>query len=150
MTDIFKSYFRLIVLAAFVFLLPVSCNDEYEGRIPYVPVNINVVVSSHIDLNVPGNYIYFPTDGFAGVILFCFDNINHIYYAYDAACTHDISSDCSLLQKGAIEGVIATCPCCGSKFNLFNGGIMNGPAIEPLKQYRVQVLDGGARLRIYN
>ena len=151
MADIFKSYFRLIVLVAFVFLFPVSCEKEYEGRIPYVPVNINVVVSSYIDLNVPGNYIYFPNYGFAGVILFCVDNINRIYYAFDAACTHDISSDCSLLEEGAIEGVVATCPCCGSKFILFSGGsVFNGPAIEPLKQYRVQVLDNGARLRIYN
>jgi nitrite reductase/ring-hydroxylating ferredoxin subunit len=141
----------MIVLPVFAFLLPVACQKDYEGRVPYVPVNINVVVSSHIDLNVPGNYIYFPNHGFAGIILMCIDNINHTYYAFDAACTYDISNNCSLLKEGAIEGVIATCPCCGSKFNLFGGGyILNGPAIEPLKPYRVQVLDAGARLRIYN
>ena len=151
MTDLFRNTLRLFILAIIIFLLPVACEKEYKSRIPYVPVSINILVSSYIDLNIPGNYIYFPQQGFAGVILFCQDNINNIYYAYDAGCTYDVSSDCSLLEEGAIEGVTATCPCCGSKFILFDGGyVANGPAVEPLKQYHVQVLDGGARLRIYN
>ncbi len=151
MTDILKNSFRLIVLTVFIFFVPVACDEEYRGRIPYVPVTINVLVSSHIDLNVPGNYIFFPDKGFAGVILYCVDNINHTYYAFDAACTHDVSRNCSLLEQGAIEASIATCPCCGSKFNLFSGGyVISGPAIEPMKQYRVNVLDNGGRLQIFN
>jgi len=81
--------------------------------------------------------------------LYC-DDIG-VYSAYDAACTHDVSKTCSLCEKGAINGSIGTCPCCGSKYVLLGGGyVIKGPAIEPLKQYHVQILDNGARIRVYN
>lgn len=149
MTDFILNRIRWFLFAVIIMLVTASCEKEYKSKIPEVYVNINVAVASYIDLNVPGNYIYFPQAGFAGVILFC-DDVG-AYSAYDAACTHDVSTDCSLLEEGAIEGVTATCPCCGSKYILFGGGyVINGPAVEPLKQYHVQVLDGGGRIRIYN
>ena len=141
--------FRLLILMGFVSLLPVSCNDDQKSKIPYVHVEIGIQLANHIDLNVPGGYIYYPQHGYAGIIVFCEDV--GMYSAYDAACTYDVSQNCSLLAEGAIDGVIATCPCCSSQYSLFGAGyVIKGPAAEPLKTYRTQTLNGGSRIRVYN
>lgn len=142
---------KLLVLVIITWLLPASCNEEQVSKIPYREVDFPVPLANYIELNIPGNYIFFPNAGYAGIIVFC-ESVNpNIYSAYDAACTYDISRNCSLLQEGAIDGVIATCPCCNSQFSLFGGGyvINEGPAAQPLKRYRTQLLNGN-RLRIYN
>lgn len=142
---------KLLMLVMIVSLLPVACNEEQISKIPYREVEFSFPLSNYIELNIPGNYIVFPNAGYAGIIVFC-ESVNpNMYSAYDAACTYDISRNCSLLQEGAIDGVIATCPCCSSEYSLFGGGyvISKGPAAEPLKRYRTQLLSG-TRLRIYN
>ena len=150
MKHIIQRIAQLFLIAVFI-IGPVSCNKDSNTLIPWVPVSIQISLANHIDLNAPGGYIYFPDQGYAGIIVYCVDNVSQQYYAFDAACTHDVSKNCSLLTKGAIEGNIATCPCCGSKYILFGGGyVLNGPAKDPLKQYNVQILNGGNNLRIYN
>lgn len=53
--------------------------------------------------------------------------------AYDASCTH----------MGSIIGVpkdgVSTCPNHGSKFQLDDGSVVNGPATKPLEKLEVQV-----------
>lgn len=150
MKHIIRELVRLFLLV-FLFSAPTGCGKDPKSIVPWVPVSIQVSLATHIDLTVPGGYIYFPNEGYAGVILYCADNINQVYYAFDASCTHEISKECSLVKEGAIEGSIASCPCCGSKYVLLSGGyVLTGPAKDPLKQYRVQVLNGGNSLRVYN
>ena len=126
-----------------VLLLNLSC-DEIDSQIPDVPVRLTLNLSIYNELTIPGNSMLFENVGFGGVIVYC--ELPGSYYAYDAACTHEVSQTCTLTN----EGVLGTCSCCESKFILSGSAYPSeGPATAPLKQYNVSVL-GTNSIRIYN
>lgn len=130
-------FFILVTLAT-------SSCEEIDSQIPEVPVSINLNLSIYNELSSGGNSIIFPHAGFGGVIVYC--ETPGTYYAYDAACTHEISNSCTL----NIEGALGTCSCCESKY-VFTGTAypVEGQATAPLKQYKVSFA-GGNSIRIYN
>jgi len=102
-----------------------------------VPVEFNLNPVNLIELNIAGGSVYLKNLGHGGIIVFrdLTDNPNP-FLAYDATCTYELSPTCRVVVE---EGSgLAECPCCHSKFVLFSGSgsPTNGPAIEPLKQYR--------------
>jgi len=118
-----------------------SCK-EIDSQIPEVPVSFQVNLNIYNELRVPGNSAYFPQPGFGGVIVYC--ELEGSYYAFDAACTYEISSGCRVENKG----LVGTCSCCGSEFVFVGGSVSKGPAAAPLKQYTVSAY--GDMLRVYN
>ncbi len=140
--------YKTVLICFFILTGINGCKDDYTSVIPYVYVNENFNATSHIEFNIPGGSVYFKSYGFGGVIVFR-DQIDssNPFLAFDAACTHEVSSTCRVV---ATEGSgIAKCPCCGSEFILFggNGSPTKGPAIEPLKQYRTTYVGGRITVR---
>jgi nitrite reductase/ring-hydroxylating ferredoxin subunit len=135
---------RMILLAGWIaILLLFSCDDDRNKIIPYVQVSFMIDLNIVNDLTVPGNSVYFPGPGFGGVIVYC--EFQGSYYAYDAACTQEVSQTCILKN----EGILATCPCCKSQFLLLSGAYpSSGPATFPLQSYHVSV--AGSKLHVYN
>jgi len=43
------------------------------------------------------------------------------------------------LNEGRLEGSTVTCPWHGSEFDVCTGAVLRGPAVDPLKTYRVTV-----------
>jgi len=119
-----------------------ACKDDYNSVIPYVYVNMNFPITNIIELNIPGGSYYFPNQGYGGIIIFhdLIDSANP-FLAFDAACTHEISSTTRVVAN---DSGIATCPVCKSQFILFggNGNPIKGPAIEPLRQYKTTYTGG--------
>lgn len=133
---------KLPAIFLFVVLLLISPScDKASSNIPDVPVLLEINLDLHNELRVPGNSTFFR-GGYGGIIVYCEDN--GYYYAFDAACTNEISPSCHL----DISGISATCPCCQSQFILLGGYISKGPATAPLKQYKTNLL--GNVLRVYN
>lgn len=133
-------YLLLFILTTLTFT---SCNEE-SSQVPEVHVNFTINTNMHNELQVPGGSVYIPGVGFGGIIVS--HHIEGEYYAYDATCTHEISQSCHIEP----EGLIATCPCCNSKYTLFYSAFpVEGPASAPLKQYNVSVMNNYT-LRIYN
>lgn len=136
-------------LAFFIALISLfsSCKDDYTSVVPYVHVEMNINPTNFIELNIPGGSYYFPGQGYGGIIIFrdLSDGVN--FLAYDATCTHEVSSACRAVADGS---GLAKCTCCGSQFILFggNGSPVKGPAIEPLKQYRTSY--SGGRITVRN
>lgn len=125
-------------------ILTFSCRKDQNTIIPYVPVSFTINLNIINDLNVPGNSVYFPGMGYGGVVVYC--EIPGSYYAFDATCTNEISNTCVVKN----EGVLGTCPCCGSQFIFLSGAYPSkGPAEMPLKQYNVSQLNSYT-LRVYN
>jgi nitrite reductase/ring-hydroxylating ferredoxin subunit len=62
-------------------------------------------------------------------------NIEGGFCATQARCTHRQGP----LTEGAIDGSTVTCPLHGAQFNVWTGAVLRGPAMEPLKTYRVTV-----------
>ena len=64
-------------------------------------------------------------------------NVGGRLCAIQEKCTHRQGP----LSKGKLDGSTVTCPWHGSQFNVCTGEVLRGPAIDPLKTYRV-IVDG--------
>ena len=57
------------------------------------------------------------------------------FCATQAKCPHRQGP----LNEGKLDGSTVTCPWHGSQFNVCTGAVLRGPAVDPLKTYRVVV-----------
>jgi Rieske Fe-S protein len=55
------------------------------------------------------------------------------FKAFTAVCTH---AGCTV---GSVSGGTINCPCHGSRFNIANGAVVNGPAASPLAPVNIKV-----------
>ncbi len=114
----------------------------------------NVAVNEYIDLNLPSysglnavnNWIYYPA-GARGLIIFRKSTVE--FLAYERTCTFDPNTTGSIVTIDS-TGYTAKDNICGSKFSIFDGSIINGPAARPLKQYKTEYQISNNRLHIYN
>jgi 3-phenylpropionate/trans-cinnamate dioxygenase ferredoxin subunit len=67
------------------------------------------------------------------------------FYAMQNDCTHAAFpiGEGDLVGEGVIE-----CPGHGSQFNVTTGDVLQGPALEALETYEVEVVDGMVRVAI--
>ena len=145
LATVFKSVFIGISLL----LGTNSCDEEYDSVIPYVPVNMNINPTSYIELNIPGGYVEFKNAGCGGIMVFQdMAGSENTFFAFDAACTYEVSSLVRIVPDGIGTGT-ATCPVCKSQYILFggSGSPVKGPAIEPLRQYRTSYAAGRINVR---
>jgi len=62
-------------------------------------------------------------------------NVDGAYYAVDDACSH---MGCPL-SDGQVDENTVICGCHGSRFDLTNGEVVNGPARRPVPSFSVEV-----------
>ena len=55
------------------------------------------------------------------------------FHAFTAVCTH---AGCTV---GSVSSGTINCPCHGSRFNINNGSVVNGPAASPLAPINIKV-----------
>jgi nitrite reductase/ring-hydroxylating ferredoxin subunit len=139
-------YFSIL----FIFLLSLSsCNRETQVPIPYVYVNYTVYLNnpSNNHLRVPGSYLLLPGEGNLGIILYrrTLGEVDD-FIALDLTCTNEPLGTCKLALDDT--GFYLVCPCCGSKFFVWDGQVTAGPAIWPLKEYATSLTL--STVRIYN
>jgi nitrite reductase/ring-hydroxylating ferredoxin subunit len=135
-----KYLFFFVILQFITF----SCRKDQNTIIPYVPVSLTINLVINNDLTIPGNSMLFQGFGYGGIVVYC--EVPGSYYAFDAACTYEVNNTCVVKN----EGVLGTCPCCGSQFIFLSGAYPSkGPAEMPLKQYNVSQLNS-TTLRVYN
>jgi len=140
--------FRLLIPTVFL-LLTSSCGREQQIPVPYVPVNYTVYLNnpSNDHLQVPGGYLIIPDRGNLGIILYrrSFGDSKD-FVAFDLTCTHEPNDTCTVFVDDS--EFYLECPCCGSKFSIFDGFPAQGPARWQLKEYETSF--NGNTVRIYN
>ncbi len=128
----------------FMLLSAHSCDKLQESEVPNVPFSFNINLIIDNELTIPGNSKYYAFGGYGGVIVYC--ETNDSYYAFDATCTHELSTTCKVVNTG----VLGECKCCKSKFILQGGGYpAEGLAEAPLRQYHISRINSST-LRVYN
>lgn len=136
----YKNIFFTLLCSFFMFL---SCGDKNYPDIPYVNVDRYLYINS-MDYIPVGGYKYID-DGYRGLIVYRI--MTNEFSVFERCCPHDPEK---ITAKVFVEesGVICIDTTCGSRFNLVDGGKIEGPSIYPLKMYR-HSFDGEV-LHIYN
>jgi Rieske Fe-S protein len=146
MTSKSTIYIFIILVIAGCFT---TCDRERQVAVPYVYVNYTVYLNnpSNSNLRVPGSYLMLPDEGNLGIILYrrTLGEIDD-FIALDLTCTNEPLGNC----KVAIDdtGFYLVCPCCGSKFSIWDGLVAEGPARWSLKEYTTSLTI--STVRIYN
>jgi nitrite reductase/ring-hydroxylating ferredoxin subunit len=117
-------------------LFPTCSKTPPNNGIPYVLVDYNIYLSNPDNqvLNAIGNWKYFDNVGSRGVIVYHKDLSE--YVVYERHCTYKPEGTCGRVKVDK-DNVTLLDSCCGSKFLLYDGSIINGPAVYPLKAYQV-------------
>ena len=133
-------------LALILILLFGRCNGYEHETIPNVRVNFTIYPDNvnYYNLNFIGGHEYF-TGGVAGIIVYRIDMSNFV--AYDRACPHDWEEPDAWLSVDE-SGLMIVDEHCGSRFNILDGSIIDGPSRFHLKCYKTSY--DGRRLRIYS
>jgi Rieske Fe-S protein len=139
-------YFSSILLLAGALS---SCGRERQVPVPEVYVNYTVYLNnpSNNKLREPNSYLILPDQGNLGIILYR-RTIGEPddFIALDLTCTNEPLGSCKVAFDDT--GFYLVCPCCGSKFSVWDGLVAEGPAKWSLKQYSTSLTL--STVRIYN
>jgi nitrite reductase/ring-hydroxylating ferredoxin subunit len=137
----------LIISFSILIIVFSSCRRNNDDYVPNVPVNITIYPSNpqYFRLSTIGGWAY-VNGGVRGIVVYR-KSIND-FSAYDRNCSYQPLNSCSTVDVDSNTNVYSVCPCCSSKFVLTDGSVAQGPAIQPLRQYRT-FFDGNA-LQISN
>lgn len=147
-----SSSFKFIAKASLFLLVAISsitgCQKGDDNNIPNVPVDIYIPLAlpDYVALNSIGNHVII-SGGYKGIIIFR-KSIDQ-FAAYERACPFDPTTSGSIVEPDS-SLVLGIDYKCGSKFNFFDGSIVNGPATRPLRQYNCDYDAATMSLRIYN
>jgi nitrite reductase/ring-hydroxylating ferredoxin subunit len=137
----------LFVSISLLVLMNWGCKKESTvGGVPIVAVNLTLYINnpSYTSLSAVGGWMYID-GGVKGIVIYR-ESISD-FKAYDRNCTYNPTSTCATIVVENTN-IIAVDSCCGSKFSILDGSVINGPAALSLKQYNT-FYDGNI-LRIYN
>lgn len=133
------------ILLLLFFSLSMSCDKTYLSSIPNYPVYLELDLDfQDKELNVPLAYKIFNDKnvdqeiekgqtGFGGILVYHGSSL----FAFDAACPYEASR--SITVSIDEDGLMAICPKCGSKYDLYEGFATpaSGLSKERLKPYSV-------------
>ncbi|MBL7883168.1 MAG: hypothetical protein JNL69_03815 [Bacteroidia bacterium] len=123
-----------------------SCKKDNDNNVPNTAVDIYIYVNnpSFFNLNAVGGWVYI-TGGVRGILVYRKSNTE--FAAYDRNCTFQSSDPCATVVVDNTN-IIARDTCCNSRFSMYDGSVLQGPAGLPLKPYAT-TFDGNV-LHIYN
>jgi Rieske Fe-S protein len=135
-----------VLLTGSSFLVSGCKKEKNEYDIPDVYVDVYIYTSDprYSSLNAVGGWAYVSA-GYKGIIVY--RNGPDTFSAFERACTFDPNKPCEIVSVEP-NGLTGKDDCCGSRFQIIDGTVLEGPAFRPLKRYNT-FWDGNA-LRIYN
>ena len=134
------------VIVSFVFSIS-ECKKD-NSSIPNVAVDFYIYLSqpSSAPLNSPGNWI--PSSGGVKGIIVYRRSVDE-FAAYERDCPYDPNASNARIDVDS-SNIIAVDRNCGSKFNLLDNTILNGPATRSLKTYHADYDASAATVHVYN
>ena len=89
---------------------------------------------AQVDDLEPGSMMMVEVDGKPVLLA----NLEGEFYAVSDLCTHEEYN----LSEGSLDGCEVECPGHSAFFDLKTGDVIDGPAMDPLETYSVQIEDG--------
>jgi nitrite reductase/ring-hydroxylating ferredoxin subunit len=141
---IYKFLISLLIVVCF---LPISCKKQ-NNIVPNVFVDqyINLSLPSYGALNIIGGWAYI-TGGSKGIIVY--KQAYNQFIAYDRHCTYNANNPCGKASVDSTNSFVE-CECDGSRYQLYDGLITQGPAEYSLKNYQTSFDELTNILHIYN
>lgn len=145
---------NIIALSLLVILLQ-GCFDNYVSSVPAMPVSLKIDLSGQYNTfkNSTNEFLIFEKPvfeadrvGFAGILVYSGvdfdDNANSIYYAFDMACTYELSQSAKVYPVVGDFGKVK-CSKCGAIYDvsLGFGDPVSGQTKEILRKYKVTVTE---------
>ncbi|MEN8228930.1 MAG: hypothetical protein ABFS38_12310 [Bacteroidota bacterium] len=136
----------LLIILILPGLVTPSCDSNRGQIIPYVKVDLYLLLYADLaDVGI-GTTKIIPGEGVNGIVLYRESDL--IFFAYDRTCTLWPEHDEAVVEDSTFFGVFE-CPDCGSTYLLMNGAEPNsGPARYPLVEYHTAIQ--GDVLHVYN
>lgn len=130
-----------------VFLTLIFACKKSTDQIPAASVDFYIYLTQpdFQTLNTVGNFVY-VTGGVKGIIVY-HKTIDE-FVAYERACPYDPNVSSAIVSVDS-SGLGLVDYNCGSKYNILDGSIVNGPTSYPLRQYYCEY-DGVSALHIHN
>jgi len=137
---------KILLLLLLATATVLSCKKESSNDIAQNPVNFTLSLNdpSNLSLNAVGGILYL-NEGTKGIIIY--RRAISEFNAIERNCPYDPNASCSLIQIQS--GITSIDSCCGSKFSIYDGSVINGPAATPLYFYYTQYDDLNKTLHIY-
>jgi nitrite reductase/ring-hydroxylating ferredoxin subunit len=134
--------YLLMVLALQFF----ACTDTIDSPIPNIPVNLQIDLRNprYLSLQTIGGVLMLE-GGYRGIIVY-HKNINE-YAAYDRACAYQTTDTCAYVKTDSAMSSVG-CKCCASRYQLYDGVPIKGPANSGLRTYQTSISND--YLLIYN
>ena len=137
------------ILVSIILIFSMSgCRKNSNNQMPYVPVDIyiNTSLPAYSALNGIGGSVY-VTGGNDGIILY--RQTYEIVVAFERRCTYNVEESCGF---GVVDSSWTTvdCDCDGTKYHIFDGSVLEGPATYGLYQYRTSFNPDNNQLHVYN
>ena len=140
--------YKIKCISFFLFIILVTSCVRNQNIVPYVYVNqyINISLPSYSSLNAVGGWIYI-TGGSKGIIVYrqSFDQFS----AYDRHCTYNANNPCGKASVDSTNSFVE-CSCDGSQYQLYDGLVIQGPALYSLKPYQTTFDPLTNQLHIFN
>ena len=149
---------NIFILSIVLVLFAFSCDKKNNNNTNNNGSNqVNAVVNIYIykntpeffSLQVPGGWMY-KQGGNSGIIIYrvAQNENDNDFVAYERNCPFEATTNLNAVVRVRSDNVTAEDTLCGSRFYLTNGGIVNGPSANPLRNYSV-TYDGNV-LHIFN
>lgn len=135
---------RIFLIVSLIIVIA-ACKKDNTNDIAqnYVDYYLYINEPSNIALNAVGGWMYIPA-GTKGIIVYRRSQTE--FTALERNCTYDPNAPCSLVK--VLSGISAIDSCCNSRFSIYDGSVINGPATQPLYQYNTTF--DGSTLHIFN
>ncbi len=132
-----------------------GCYDNYVSSVPAMPVSLKIDISGKYNTfkNSTNEFLIFEKPvyeadrvGFAGIIVYSAvnfdDNGSSVYYAFDMACTHELTQSAKVYPVAGEFGKVK-CSKCGTVYDvsLGFGDPISGLTKEILRKYKVTVTE---------
>jgi hypothetical protein len=140
---------RIVLLVFFAFSLSTLGCKRNLHPVPDIPFNININVNlpSYSGLQSIGGFAYVDNAGVKGLVVY--RRTMDEFVAFDRMSTAAGGDTCTPIYVDPDNMLILLDPCTTSRFSLFDGSLIQGPAEWGLRAYRT-IWNGMDILNIQN